>query len=137
MSDDHHCHAPRFDAGNPLAEANIRRAFWLTVGAVGGIMGYRRAVSLGRQVKGRSVTRDAVRVTREVQSFSRDVREGMELYSARRPHGVAPTLRAVPPGGATQPPGGATPRTPRGHTRSKTDRIGHATNNYVNEKDDR
>jgi cation diffusion facilitator family transporter len=25
-----HCHAPRFDAGNPLAEANIRRAFWLT-----------------------------------------------------------------------------------------------------------
>ena len=25
-----HCHAPRFDAGNPLAEASIRRAFWLT-----------------------------------------------------------------------------------------------------------
>ena len=25
-----HCHSPRFDAGNPLAEANIRRAFWLT-----------------------------------------------------------------------------------------------------------
>jgi cation diffusion facilitator family transporter len=25
-----HCHAPRFDTGNPLAEANIRRAFWLT-----------------------------------------------------------------------------------------------------------
>jgi cation diffusion facilitator family transporter len=25
-----HCHAPRFDAGNPLAEANIRRALWLT-----------------------------------------------------------------------------------------------------------
>jgi len=25
-----HCHAPRFDSGNPLAEANIRRAFWLT-----------------------------------------------------------------------------------------------------------
>jgi len=27
---DHHCSVPRFDAGNPLAEANIRRAFWLT-----------------------------------------------------------------------------------------------------------
>jgi len=25
-----HCHAPRFDSGNPLAEASIRRAFWLT-----------------------------------------------------------------------------------------------------------
>lgn len=27
---EHHCGAPRFDTGNPLAEANIRRAFWLT-----------------------------------------------------------------------------------------------------------
>jgi cation diffusion facilitator family transporter len=26
----HHCGSPRFDTGNPLAEANIRRAFWLT-----------------------------------------------------------------------------------------------------------
>ena len=25
-----HCHTPRFDTGNPLAEANVRRAFWLT-----------------------------------------------------------------------------------------------------------
>jgi cation diffusion facilitator family transporter len=25
-----HCRVPRFDAGNPLAEGNIRRAFWLT-----------------------------------------------------------------------------------------------------------
>ena len=25
-----HCHTPRFDAGNPLAEASIRRALWLT-----------------------------------------------------------------------------------------------------------
>jgi cation diffusion facilitator family transporter len=27
---DHHCHATRFDAGNPLGERGIRRAFWLT-----------------------------------------------------------------------------------------------------------
>jgi cation diffusion facilitator family transporter len=27
---DHHCHTPRFDAGNPLAERNVRRALWLT-----------------------------------------------------------------------------------------------------------
>src|SRR3954464_10880575 len=25
-----HCHVPRFDTGNPLAEVSIRRAFWLT-----------------------------------------------------------------------------------------------------------
>jgi cation diffusion facilitator family transporter len=25
-----HCQVPRFDSGNPLAEVNIRRAFWLT-----------------------------------------------------------------------------------------------------------
>jgi cation diffusion facilitator family transporter len=30
MDDVHHCREPRFDAGNPLAEASIRRAFWLT-----------------------------------------------------------------------------------------------------------
>jgi cation diffusion facilitator family transporter len=29
--DQHHCHTPRFDAGNPLAEHNVRRALWLTV----------------------------------------------------------------------------------------------------------
>lgn len=27
---DHHCHANRFDTGNPLAERGIRRALWLT-----------------------------------------------------------------------------------------------------------
>ena len=26
----HHCRTERFDSGNPLAEANVRRAFWLT-----------------------------------------------------------------------------------------------------------
>ncbi len=26
----HHCHTPRFDAGNPLAESKLRRALWLT-----------------------------------------------------------------------------------------------------------
>ena len=70
----------------------IRRLFWLTVGAVGGIMGYRRVAALGRRARGRSLTRDTIRATREVRSFTRDVREGMELYSARRPRALAPTL---------------------------------------------
>jgi cation diffusion facilitator family transporter len=30
LMDEHHCQAPRFDAGNPLAERNVRRALWLT-----------------------------------------------------------------------------------------------------------
>jgi hypothetical protein len=90
----------------------IRRVFWMTVGAVGGIMGYRRAVSLGRQVKGRGVTRDALRGVRGIRSFSRDVREGMEQYSARRPRAIGPTLPATNNKPATN-------------------------NNDVNEKDDR
>jgi cation diffusion facilitator family transporter len=30
VPDGSHCHTARFDSGNPLAEVNIRRAFWLT-----------------------------------------------------------------------------------------------------------
>jgi cation diffusion facilitator family transporter len=28
---DHHCQSPAFDPGNPLAEASVRRAMWLTI----------------------------------------------------------------------------------------------------------
>jgi hypothetical protein len=113
----------------------IRRVFWLTVGAAGGIMGYRRVAALGKRISGRSTTRQrpsghrlsergaaalglarwnaaqgsaarrgaasrslslggTIRATRAVRSFSRDVREGMELYSVRRPRAVGPTLPA-------------------------------------------
>lgn len=79
----------------------IRRVFWLTVGAAGGIMGYRRVAALGQRISGkgaagrRSLTlAGTIRATRAVRSFSRDVREGMELYSARRPREVGPTLPA-------------------------------------------
>jgi hypothetical protein len=78
----------------------IRRVFWLTVGAAGGIMGYRRVAALGRRLSGRSTAGQrptpggAIRATRAVRGFSRDVREGMELYSVRRPRAVGPTLPA-------------------------------------------
>jgi len=117
----------------------IRRGFWLAVGAAGGIMGYRRASALGRRMLGsatggsqgrsaaarsgasRSLVRDAVRATREARSFSRDVREGMDLYTARRPRAVPPTLPA-----STQ---GASQRSVSRH---------HATtHNDVTAKDDR
>jgi hypothetical protein len=83
----------------------IRRVFWLTIGAAGGIMGYRRIAALGKRISGRSVARHGaasrslslggtIRATRAARSFSRDVREGMELYSVRRPRAVGPTLPA-------------------------------------------
>ena len=124
----------------------IRRGFWLAVGAAGGIMGYRRAAALGRRISvragsargsatarppaRRSLARNALRATRQARGFTRDVREGMELYMARHPQATPPTLPAVPPGGTT-------PRTPRAHARSETDHIGHAKPDDVTAKDDR
>jgi hypothetical protein len=61
----------------------IRRGFWMVVGATGGIMGYRRIARITRQDWARETIR-----------FSRDVREGMDLYRARHPGRVGPTLRA-------------------------------------------
>jgi hypothetical protein len=53
----------------------IRRVFWLVVGAVAGIMGYRRVTALGRRVP--------VGWARETARFTRDVREGMDMYTNR------------------------------------------------------
>jgi hypothetical protein len=61
----------------------IRRGFWLVLGATGGIMGYRRVARITRQGWARETIR-----------FSRDVREGMDLYMARHPGRIGPTLRA-------------------------------------------
>ena len=74
----------------------IRRGFWLTAGAVTGIYGYRRVSALGRRLSasltpgtrpgasGTSLTPRAragmLRLARETYRFTRDVREGMELY---------------------------------------------------------
>jgi hypothetical protein len=72
----------------------IRRAFWITAGAAGGIMGYRRAAALGRRAANRGLARRAIRYTRQARGFTRDVREGMELYTARHAGRDAPTLPA-------------------------------------------
>lgn len=76
----------------------IRRGFWLTVGAVGGIMGYRRVASFGRRASG-TLGAGRARVTtlgvaRETIRFTRDVREGMDQYMARHPGLRGPTLGA-------------------------------------------
>ena len=100
----------------------IRRGFWLTAGAVTGIMGYRRVSAVGRRVSAtlsprttlapraalspgaapvtslspggrpRLTRRRAVGMARETFRFARDVREGMELYMARHSASAGSTL---------------------------------------------
>ena len=97
----------------------IRRGFWLTAGAVTGIWGYRRVAAAGRRVSAsltpggtlkltdtRELTdtragtrtaslrarRGAVALARETYRFTRDVREGMDLYSVRQAAKRGPTL---------------------------------------------
>ena len=62
----------------------IRRGFWVMVGAVGGVMGYRRIV----RVTKRAWARETIR-------FTRDVRDGMDLYAARHQGRSGPTLGAT------------------------------------------
>ncbi|HWG01205.1 MAG TPA: hypothetical protein VG164_05080 [Trebonia sp.] len=96
----------------------IRRGFWLVVGAAGGIMGYRRVSSLGRQVSQKLGARPEGRAAvkrhwaRETIRFTRDVREGMDLYFDRRRARSAPTL-------------GAGVRAPRSRPQSSTDHDKH------------
>ena len=54
----------------------IRRLFWLTLGAVLGVAGYRRAAALARSL--RPVPRG------NLAGFAADVREGMALYMERQ-----------------------------------------------------
>jgi hypothetical protein len=98
----------------------IRRGFWLTTGAVTGIVAYRRVSAVGRRVSAslnpgaspkavgltaetsarsakplfsvRSTRRTTIRAARETYRFTRDVREGMELYMARHSAPESPTL---------------------------------------------
>jgi hypothetical protein len=82
----------------------IRRGFWLAVGAAGGVWGYRRVSALGRDVSARldgspnarkvrrGVIRSAIRFGRDTSRFTRDVREGMDLYIARQEGADSNTL---------------------------------------------
>ena len=76
----------------------IRRGFWLVLGAAGGIMGYRRASAATRQLAetlgARPRKPGAVKRhwARETIRFTRDVREGMDLYYVRQAPGKAPSL---------------------------------------------
>jgi len=94
----------------------IRRGFWLTAGAVTGIYGYRRVSAAGRRLSasltsgaslasGAGLTQGAsvkprvrsprpgvLRMARQTYRFTRDVREGMELYRVAHSAPAGPTL---------------------------------------------
>ncbi len=62
----------------------IRRAFWLGLGAVLGVAGYRRLSRLGRALTGSRNGPAAIRAAGQIgggtTSFVRDVRAGMAEY---------------------------------------------------------
>ena len=73
----------------------IRRLFWMIVGAVAGVTGYRRVSQLA-QVMNPSARRRASRGDRGrysgIAEFIGDVRDGMELYVNRQQEPGGPTL---------------------------------------------
>ena len=97
----------------------IRRLFWVTVGALVGVTGYRRVMRLARAIApgGRSgpATRGArgarwalgLDWARGTALFARDVREGMDLYADRHPRLAGRTLEVQRAG--RQRPQGAAP----------------------------
>lgn len=76
----------------------IRRLFWVTVGALAGVTGYRRvsrlarAAGLGGRPGARSRGRAGAGWAGGAALFARDVREGMELYADRHPRLAGRTL---------------------------------------------
>jgi hypothetical protein len=84
----------------------IRRGLWLTAGAVTGIYGYRRVSAVGRRLSatltpGRLTPGTLapegtleIALTRETYRFTRDVREGMELYRLAHPAPAGSALSA-------------------------------------------
>ena len=123
----------------------IRRGFWLTAGAVAGIYGYRRVSAVGRRLSASlnpaspgtgkvSATRarpGAIAVARETFRFTRDVREGMELYQARHSVPAGPTLSTDR--GTDHGPDRGTDHGPDRETDHETDReTDHGTHRDTN-----
>jgi hypothetical protein len=97
----------------------IRRLFWVGVGVLAGVTGYRRVTRLARAIgtggrrSGASRGPSGLSWARGAALFARDVREGMELYADRHPRLAGRTLevqraRAQRPSGAA--PGEQGPR---------------------------
>ena len=67
----------------------MRRMFWLSVGAVLGVTGYRRVTALARSLRPQPPQGS-------LTGFAADVREGMALYMDRQA-GRAPAALDAPP----------------------------------------
>ena len=118
----------------------IRRGFWLTAGAVAGIYGYRRMSAVGRRLsaslnpaspgtgKVSAARPGAIAVARETFRFTRDVREGMELYRARHSVPAGSTLstdRETDRGTNRETDHGTDRETDRGTDRDTNDGTNH------------
>ena len=77
----------------------MRRMFWLSVGAVLGVTGYRRVTALARSLRPEPQRNS-------LTGFAADVREGMAIYMDRQA-GRAPAALDAPP---TRGPGRGSPR---------------------------
>ncbi|HUA30179.1 MAG TPA: hypothetical protein VMC03_14950 [Streptosporangiaceae bacterium] len=91
----------------------IRRLFWVGLGVMVGVSGYRRVSRLARAagIGGRTGAgargRAGLARARGAALFARDVREGMDLYADRHPRLAGRTLEGQRAG--TQRPQGAAP----------------------------
>jgi hypothetical protein len=83
----------------------IGRLFWLVLGAVLGVAGYRRLTALARSVSPAGRAQALAR-------FAADVREGMQLYAERQPGDRPSTLEGQP--GRRELPGPGAGRAPWG-----------------------
>jgi len=88
----------------------IRRLFWLGLGAVLGVTGYRKATALARSLR-------PAPPASALTEFAADVRQGMALYMERQAGPPPSTLeghrrRGLPPGRSAS---GGTPRRPPAH----------------------
>ena len=84
----------------------MRRLFWVSLGAVAGVAGYRRATALVRSL------RPAPKSAGSLASFAADVREGMALYMERQSARAPSTLELDSASPGERPPGA--PRWPKG-----------------------
>ena len=96
----------------------MRRLFWVSLGAVLGVTGYRRVTALARSLRPQPERGS-------LPGFAADVREGMALYMERQADRAAPSTlegQARRSLGAASP-GERPPRTPRPKTRSRNNEL--------------
>jgi len=93
----------------------MRRMFWLSLGAVIGVTGYRRVTALARSLRPQPPQGS-------LAGFAADVREGMALYMDRQAARAPANLEGHPRRSLGPADPGDTPRNPRPAT-SRNDEL--------------